>query len=102
MSEEQWVVLVETPGKLQAEIIRGILEAQEIPVVLLSQEGVGDAYGLTVGTLGLVPVMVPSDHLEHAQQLLEIYTNGVFGDVHADTAPPEETGEDDSGSLPVE
>lgn len=102
MSEEQWVVLVEAPGKLQAEIIRGILEAQEIPVVLLSQEGVGDAYGLTVGALGVVPVMVPTSHLEHAQQLLDEYTNGVFGEVHADSAPPEEIDEDDSGSFPQE
>lgn len=71
MSEE-WVVIDEVPGMLQAEILRGMLEAQEIPV-LLSQEGAGRVYGLTVGPLGTVQILIPAKDLERARELLDAY-----------------------------
>lgn len=72
---EGWVVLDEVPGMLQAEILRGMLEAQEIPSVL-SQEGAGRAIGITIGTLGAVQILVPSKELERAQEILEAYYAG--------------------------
>ena len=39
MPETNWEVVYETNGSFVAEILRGLLEAQEIPVVL-SQEGI--------------------------------------------------------------
>ena len=72
---EDWVILDEVPGMLQAEILRGLLEAQEIPTVL-SQEGAGKAIGLTIGTLGTVQILVPSKDQERARELLEAYYSG--------------------------
>ncbi len=72
MSEDQWEVLEEVPGALQAEIMRGVLEAQEIPVVL-SQEGIGHVYGLTVGPLGSVQILVPAKDFARASQILDDY-----------------------------
>jgi hypothetical protein len=72
---EDWVILDEVPGMLQAEILRGLLEAQEIPTVL-SQEGAGKAIGLTIGTLGTVQILVPSIDQERARELLEAYYAG--------------------------
>ena len=72
---EDWIVLDEVAGMLQAEILRGLLEAQEIPTVL-SQEGAGKAIGLTIGTLGTVQILVPSKDQERARELLEAYYSG--------------------------
>lgn len=72
---EDWIVLDEVAGMLQAEILSGLLEAQEIPTVL-SQEGAGKAIGLTIGTLGTVQILIPSKDLERAQELLDAYYAG--------------------------
>jgi hypothetical protein len=75
MSEIKWEVVYEMNGSFLAEILRGLLEAQEIPVVL-SQEGAGRVYGLTVGTLGRVQILVPAPDLERAQHILVEYETG--------------------------
>jgi hypothetical protein len=72
---EDWIVLDEVPGMLQAEILRGMLEAQEIPSVL-SQEGAGRAIGITIGTLGAVQILVPSKDLDRAREILDAYYAG--------------------------
>jgi hypothetical protein len=72
---EDWIVLDEVPGMLQAEILRGMLEAQEIPSVL-SQEGAGRAIGITIGTLGAVQILVPSKDLDRAREILDGYYAG--------------------------
>ena len=72
---EDWIVLDEVAGMLQAEILRGLLEAQEIPTVL-SQEGAGRAIGLTIGSMGTVQILVPSKDEERARELLEAYYSG--------------------------
>jgi hypothetical protein len=69
---DDWIVLDEVPGMMQAELLRGLLEAQEIPTVL-SQEGAGRAMGLTIGTLGAVQILVPSKDQERAREVLEAY-----------------------------
>ena len=97
MAEIQWEVVYETNGMLLAEILRGLLEAQEIRVVL-SQEGVGRVYGLTVGTLGRVQVLVPASELERAQQILQEYETNSIADIEAsDTDMTDQENLDDSG-----
>jgi hypothetical protein len=59
MREEKWEVVDEVSGDLQAEILRGLLEAQGMQV-WLSQEGAGRVYGLGLGELGKVQILVPS------------------------------------------
>jgi hypothetical protein len=78
MSEKKWAVLDEVGGTFNAELIKGLLEAQGVPVVL-SQEGAGHyAYAMTVGTLGQVQILVPEDHLEDARQIMADYYAGKF------------------------
>jgi hypothetical protein len=72
---EDWIVLDEVAGMPQAEILRGLLEAQDIPSVL-SQEGAGRAIGLTIGTLGSVQILIPAKDLARAREILAIYYAG--------------------------
>ncbi len=59
-----------TSGLLRAEIIKGKLEANDIPA-LLEYESLGPVMGLTVDGLGQVRVLVPEDKAEMARALLE-------------------------------
>jgi hypothetical protein len=59
-----------TSGLLRAEIVKGKLESNDIPV-LLEYESLGPVMGLTVDGLGQVRVLVPEDKLEMAQALLD-------------------------------
>jgi hypothetical protein len=79
MSEERWEVIVEVAGQLQSEIMRGMLEAQGIKV-WISQEGAGRAYGLNVGRLGRVQILVPAGEVEQAKALLDEYYSGQLED----------------------
>ncbi len=75
MIEIQWEVVDEVAGDLQAEILKGLLEAQEIQV-WLSQEGAGKAYGVGLGALGRVQILVPDYSAEAARQILDEYYSG--------------------------
>lgn len=77
MSEEKWTVIAEIYGELQAELIRGLLDAQGVRV-FLNQEGAGRAYGLSVGPLGLVQLLVPESQSQLAEQILADYSSGKF------------------------
>ncbi len=72
MSDVRWEVADEVAGDLQAELLRGLLEAQGIRV-WLSQEGAGRVYGLALGRLGRVQILVPTDEVEKARSILEDY-----------------------------
>jgi len=77
MDDEKWELLDDVSGPFHAELIRGLLEAQEIPVLLV-QEGVGRAVGLTVGPLGDVQILVPSVEIDRAKKILDDYYKGRF------------------------
>jgi hypothetical protein len=77
MADQSWVEVVKVFGELQAEMLRGLFEAQGIPV-MLNQEGAGRAYGINVGRLGEVQILVPSDYVAEAQSVLADYEAGVF------------------------
>ena len=79
MSELNWEIVDEVFGELQAEILRGLLEAQDIPV-MLNQEGAGRAYGINVGRLGQIQILVPSDHAVQARAILNDYYTGAYED----------------------
>jgi hypothetical protein len=96
MTDAEWVMVDETAGMLQAELLRGLLEAEGISVMLL-QEGAGKAIGLTVGPLGTVQMLVkPADAPRARQALDEFYrelSTPVEGDSDeedtAETSPDE-------------
>lgn len=77
MGEHTWKSVISVQGELQAEVMRGLLEAQGIPVNL-SQEGVARAYGLGVGPLSEVEILVPDNYVEAAQKVIERYQAGEF------------------------
>ena len=95
MAKKQWQLLTEIEGTLNADILRGFLEAQGVSV-LLSQEGVGHyIYATNIGTLGRVEVLVPEDQLALARQILEDFEAGVYADTPPmDTSSDEEQGEE--------
>jgi hypothetical protein len=77
MSKFTWKSIITVQGELQAEVVRGLLEAQGIPVHL-SQEGVARAYGLGVGPLSEVDILVPDNYHRAAQDVIESYQAGEF------------------------
>jgi hypothetical protein len=91
MNDEKWELLEEAPSPFQAEIIRGLLEAQDIPSILL-QEGVGRAVGFTVGPLGVVQILVPTSEMERAEVVLNDYYTGKLAlhDYHEEQDDPEQ------------
>jgi hypothetical protein len=73
MSENEHLVTVCTVRYMEAQIMKGRLESEGIPV-LLSYESAGLVYGLTVDGLGKVKVMVPEHLAEQARDILGIST----------------------------
>ena len=71
MSEREQLATVCTARYMEAQIIKGRLESEGIPV-LLSYESAGLVYGLTVDGIGEVRIMVPKRLAEQAKEILEI------------------------------
>lgn len=90
MTPDEWVELTTVHGELIAESLRGLLEAQGIPVYL-NQEGAGRAYGLNVGSLGATLLLVRQQDLSQAQAVLRAYREGDFDE--------DESGDDETASA---
>jgi hypothetical protein len=73
MSASEQLVTVCTVRYMEAQIMKGRLESEGIPV-LLSYESAGLIYGLTVDGLGEVKIMVPKHLAEEAKEILGIST----------------------------
>ena len=69
MSAKERLVTVCTSRYMEAQIIKGRLESEGIPV-LLSYESAGLIYGITIDGLGEVKVMVPEQLEEEAKEIL--------------------------------
>lgn len=69
--ETPWEVIYVASNRMEAEVIRGRLESEDIPVVL-SGEAVGAVFGLATGPLAQVEVLVPAPLAERARALLSI------------------------------
>lgn len=83
MSYDNWITLEKVQGDLEAELIRGLLEAQDIPV-LLSREGAGRAFGITVGPLGEVEIFVPKQFESEAKTIIGHYIKGDLNQMGGD------------------
>jgi hypothetical protein len=79
INDQEWVIIEEIQGELQAQLLRGLLESQGIPVKL-NQEGAGRAFGLTVGHLGVVQILVPIAFEKRGKQVLAEYDAGLYED----------------------
>ena len=71
MSASEQLVTVCTVRYMEAQIMKGRLESEGIPV-LLSYESAGLIYGLTVDGLGEVKIMVPKHLAEEAKEILGV------------------------------
>lgn len=69
--QDEWVIIAHTTDRMEAEVVAGLLRSEEIPV-FISQQGAGQAIGLTVGILGMIDVMVPRKHEALALSLLDV------------------------------
>jgi hypothetical protein len=68
--KSELVLIYTAQGMLTANLIKSLLEAEGIDC-LLAQEGVGAAYGLSVGVLGEVKMWVRETDAEEAKKLIE-------------------------------
>ncbi len=75
----EFVTVYLAQGILDAESVRGFLEAQGIPAVLDSNP-LGQIYGLTIGDLGQVGIRVRAGDVEQAKTLLQAMEAGEFED----------------------
>lgn len=66
--EVRWVMIA-VVGWAEAEVIRSKLDAAGIPCIL-QREAAGVAFGITIGALGEVRVLVPEPLAEQAIELL--------------------------------
>ena len=90
MEEPRWEVVEIVNDSIQAELLRGFLEAQGIETII-SKEGAGHALGLTIGMMGESQLLVRSEDKQSAMKILDDYHQGLF-----EEEPPNE-GEADAG-----
>jgi hypothetical protein len=62
-------------GTLEAESVKILLESFEIPA-FINQESLGATYGLSVGTLGEVEVIVPMKFIAQAKKVIKDMEEG--------------------------
>jgi len=83
MSDLNLVTVYRSMGMLGAQVVKGKLEAYEIPV-MLKYESAGLVFGLTVDGLGMVEVQVPADRAEEAAAIVAEDEPEVEADADAD------------------
>lgn len=80
MDQLTYEKLAEVFGRLEAEMIESLLEAEGIDVELV-QESVGHTiYPVTVDGLGRVQIFVPKDKVHEAREWLKTYQEGIPGE----------------------
>lgn len=65
-----WVVVAHATGPVSAEIVGGVLKTANIPYII-QQESVGRVLGLSIGSLGMITVLVPIKYEQEAVALLD-------------------------------
>jgi hypothetical protein len=77
MDQLTYEILAEVNGRLEAEMIESLLEAQGIDVELV-QESVGHSiYPVAVDGLGRVQIFIPKIKAQEAREWLKIYREGI-------------------------
>jgi hypothetical protein len=72
MAENDLEKLIVLNNPTEAELLRGLLEAQDIKV-MLSKEAASTVYGLTAGAFSEIEVFVTKSQVVQARQILEEY-----------------------------
>jgi hypothetical protein len=77
MDQLTYEILSEVNGRLEAEMIESLLEAQGIDVELV-QDSVGHSiYPVAVDGLGRVQIFIPKIKAQEAREWLKIYREGI-------------------------
>ncbi len=71
MGGKEKLVAIYTAKQIEAQIIKGRLESEGIPV-LLSYDSSSVVFGFTVDGLGEVKIMVPERFAEQASEILRV------------------------------
>ena len=80
MNQLTYEILAEVFGRLEAELIESLLEAEGIDVELV-QESVGHTiYPVSVDGLGRVQIFVPKNKIQEAREWLKAYREGIQDD----------------------
>ncbi len=74
MAGKEKLVVIYTAKQIEAQIIKGRLESEGIPV-LLSYDSSSVVFGFTVDGLGEVKIMVPERFAEQAREILRVKYN---------------------------
>lgn len=74
MKNDKWIELSEDLLPIPVEIIKSIMDANEIPAQI-SKEGAATAIGVNVPPFGQSMILVPESRLLEAQALLKEYLN---------------------------
>jgi hypothetical protein len=98
MTEPTWEDIAVFQNELQANLVNGLLQAQGI-ITLLNQEGAGRAYGLTLGRLGGIHLLVPQHQASQALQVLADYEAGAYANQNLAEPNQDEFIEYDEGEL---
>jgi hypothetical protein len=70
MEKGDWVVVDTASGEMAAQVIKSLLEGEDIPVLLQPKSG-ARVYAFSVGNLGEVKILVPKELAERARVLLK-------------------------------
>lgn len=70
MSAEQFKKIAVVNDPSEAEVLRGMLEAQGISV-LVTKEAASSVYGLTSGIFAEIEIFVPQSKVKEAERLAE-------------------------------
>jgi hypothetical protein len=77
MDQLTYEKLAEVNGRLEAEMIESLLEAEGIDVELI-QESIGHtSFPVTVDGLGRVQIFVPKEKIHEAREWLKTYREGI-------------------------
>ena len=77
MSKKKWKKIEQASDAIQAEVLRGFLEAQGF-LVHISSEGYQTAIGITGHPMANIHILVPEDQVKDAKQTLKDYYSGKF------------------------
>jgi hypothetical protein len=84
MDPKRFKCVYTTSGMPSAEMLRMLLESYDISVIIVP-ESAGVAYGLTIGPLGSVDILVEEENVERANEILRQYEQGELSSKEEDS-----------------
>jgi len=77
MSDQKWEFVTRVHDPIQAEILKGLLEAQGVMVHIV-REGYQAAYGFANQASVNIEILAPTAQVEYARGIIEKYNAGDF------------------------